>query len=348
MRHLAESIVSIIQDYHNYKGFQFTTDHVISWVSQFDPEDRQFILEEFLHLLNQGIYISEIKAREIILNQINSISKRLNFTNHIDFLANTNLIRLQPAGKSQSVLLHILDEELIKIYGIGLKVCGSKSQRYSLYLDDIIATGGTAFRDLSEWISDVDSHGINNLANLNNGAVDVIVILICCHNANNVLWRLKLNSKSDAVIKRISIYQYYEVQNHLSFQNQRFNFTYPVANQPEFVLAYYYGLPESSTKYADKAFRNPELPMPETFFSSSENRIRFENILLAKGVELLRLAKDLKPNHRPLGAGFPSHRTMGTGTLFFTWRNISNTCPIVFWWDSPNWSPLFPLEGRGL
>ena len=56
------------------------------------------------------------------------------------------------------------------------------------------------------------------------------------------------------------------------------------------------------------------------------------------------------PRKRPLGDTVKSHKTLGTGTLFFTWRNISNTCPIVFWWDvfGHNWTPLFSLKNRGI
>lgn len=347
MKKIAESIVEIIKDYHNYRGFQFTSDHILSWVNQFDECDRKFILEEFLHLLNQGIYVSEEKAREQLLEAISILASKFGYKTPIDFLRNSDVLRLQGDGKSQSVLLIILNEELLDKYGVDLTICGTNSKRYAVYIDDLIATGGTAFREIHDWLLQTDSKGIQNLQNLNAGNVEVLGIFFCCHNANNVLWRLKLELKSDLVTKKIKLYQFYEVQNHLSFLNQKYNFTYPTVDQPKSVKDYFNALPISAVKNADKAFRNPNLPMTETFFSSPANRIRFENILLAKGVELLNMAKELKPNHRPLGAGFPSHRTLGTGTLFFTWRNISNTCPIVFWWEAANWVPLFPLKGRG-
>ena len=65
----------------------------------------------------------------------------------------------------------------------------------------------------------------------------------------------------------------------------------------------------------------------------SQNRNKFEKIILDKGLELLQKVKKEKPDprKRPLGDTVKSHKTLGTGTLFFTWRNISNTCPIIFW-----------------
>jgi hypothetical protein len=97
------------------------------------------------------------------------------------------------------------------------------------------------------------------------------------------------------------------------------------------------------------AFRPANRPGQETFFSTPANRKRFENILLHKGIELLGEAKNLEDNHRPLGMTNPSRKTLGTGTMFFTWRNISNTSPVVFWWEitGSDWYPLFKLLHRG-
>lgn len=95
------------------------------------------------------------------------------------------------------------------------------------------------------------------------------------------------------------------------------------------------------------AMRNAKMPVKETFFSSPENRIRFENVILIKGIEILGKVSVLKENQRPLGNINPSFQTFGTGTLFFTWRNVSNTSPIVFWWESKYWHSLFPLINRG-
>jgi len=72
----------------------------------------------------------------------------------------------------------------------------------------------------------------------------------------------------------------------------------------------------AADKNESVAFRKPDAPKQELLFSSAANRIRFENIILQKGVALLQEAQNLKPNHRPLGATFPSYKTMGTGTLF--------------------------------
>lgn len=92
-----------------------------------------------------------------------------------------------------------------------------------------------------------------------------------------------------------------------------------------------------ATNYADYAYREDNQPINETFFSSPENRIKYENIILEKGIELIEKIEQPKEitNIRPLGFVYPNYKTFGLGTHFFTWRNIPNNTPLVFWWEVP-------------
>ncbi len=339
-------ILAIISDYHNYRGFQFTAAHIRSWMTQFKEEDREFLLQELLHLLRQGIYISEAKGRALLVARIESLSQRFGFTKPVTFLANTEFLRLQPSGKSQDVLLRLLNEELTKKYGMGLAQCGTLSKKYAVYVDDVLATGNTIFSDLAEWLPTAAGGGESHLDKVIKREKIIVVSVFCLHLWHTIDWRLKIKLGKDEILRKILYVRDYEIQNHPKFVDQRLNFAYPVADQPPPVSAYFEGL-EAGTHEA-VAFRKNDLPAHETFFSSAANRIRFENILLHTGIELLGRAATLKSNHRPLGATFPSYKTFGTGTLFFSWRNISNTSPIVFWWEAGGWRPLFPLFGRGL
>lgn len=106
----------------------------------------------------------------------------------------------------------------------------------------------------------------------------------------------------------------------------------------------------TATKYEDYAYRKDENPAKENFFTSPENRIIYENILLQKGISIIEMIKSpVKPNLRPLGLINPNYKTYGLGTHFFTWRNIPNNSPLVFWWqvEGHNWQPLFPVSNRG-
>jgi hypothetical protein len=91
----------------------------------------------------------------------------------------------------------------------------------------------------------------------------------------------------------------------------------------------------------DEVFRPEDRPSAETFFSSPKARDQFERAITVKGLELLNRVTAPKPNLRPLGYVLPSHNTLGFGALAFTWRNVPNTTPLVFWYDAPGWTPLF-------
>jgi len=346
MDQLIAAILPIIQDYHQYNGFQFTREHILNWVNQFEEGDRVFILEELLHLLGKGIYISETRAREMLLRRIDFLAAKNGYHSTPAWLADVELLRMQKADKSQDILLGILHEELLKKYGTGLEQCGSHAHRFALYIDDVLATGNTVFTDTSAWLRTTLADGERNLDKIVKNEKTLIVSLFCLHSGANVRWRLKVALSNDDLLKKIQLHYNYEVQNNPTFHDQKLNFAYPTGQQPQSVYDYLKGLTGSS--HENKAFRKDGSPTQEGFFSSPAHRIRFENILLHTGIQLLAKAATLKPNHRPLGATFPSYKTLGTGTLFFTWRNISNTCPIVFWWDTGGWRPLFPLFRRGL
>lgn len=49
--------------------------------------------------------------------------------------------------------------------------------------------------------------------------------------------------------------------------------------------------------------------------------------------------------------GFDNNKTTGFGSVFITYRNIANNCPLVLWWGDTSmsdshpfskWHPLFP------
>ena len=350
MKKIAEDICEILHDYHAEHDFKFTANHVINWVNQFDPTDREFILTEFLHLLNHGIYIDKNKGRRLLLSCIKGLASQFKFDEISEFLKHADFLSLQPSGKSQSILLEMVDDILIKNYGVEIAKCGSKSKKYAIYIDDILATGNSARKYLKDWLVLKNSFGGKNIDDVINGTKILIVSVFCLHTWPDIGMRLKRELDRSGIENKIKYRYHYLIENHPTKPNQRFNFTYPVKNQPKEVLEFLDGLKDKSPWPMTKkeyAFRNSERPEPESLFSSAANRVRFENILVKKGVEILNGATKLNDNQRPLGNINPSFQTLGTGTLFFTWANVSNTSPVVFWWGFNNWQYLFPIVNRG-
>jgi len=352
IQQLAEQIADLTSDYHCdvNNSFQMTPEHILEWVYQFEEEDRQFILSELVYLLNQGIYISKEKAIKLLESLIEKLSSFLKYSSTEQFLNETSFLDIQPTGKSQSILLGLLNKILITKYGKTLDKCGSLGIKNYIYVDDILGTGRTFINNVSEWLKSEEQ-----LENLKSGKIQFLAYFFCIHTwgRNSVRYSLKMKLNEDFFLnpKKFMISSNYVIENNIKDYNQKLNLIYPQQNDNVNFEIYLGNLIDNARNHKDKAFRPLSQPSQETFFSSKENRKRLETIFLEKGMEIINRIQDeqKRKNHRPLGKTYPSYQTFGTGTMFFTWSNISNTCPIVLWWNNPahNWEGLFPLNKRG-
>lgn len=346
MEQLQNEIFEIIKDYHCDECKPLQVGDIGTWVNQFEDGDRQFVLEEFLHLLKQGIYVSKDKAYKLLWENFVSSARKLGYGNDLrTFVYETKFFNTQTEGKSQTVLLAMLGETIEK--NVGEKINEDKGFKVKnfIYIDDVIATGKTALNFLKNWLSEED-----NFAKVLSGEYNCLLSVFAMHSwaYSNIKWILRCEfNNEDGIMKKINLISNFYIDNQAKFPSSKLNLAYPINKLSKNSLDYFNSL--AATDHTSMAFRNVNQPKIETFFSSPEKRIRFESIILEKGVQILQKVKKLNSAHRPLGATYPNYKTLGTGTLFFTWRNISNTCPLVFWWDNPahEWKCLFPLRGRG-
>lgn len=72
-----------------------------------------------------------------------------------------------------------------------------------------------------------------------------------------------------------------------------------------------------------------------------------ENAFLQKGIEILRNANPINKNMRALGYSIPALKNFGFGALCFTWRNVPNNAPLVFWYSGGGFTPLFKVKRGG-
>lgn len=137
------------------------------------------------------------------------------------------------------------------------------------------------------------------------------------------------------------------IENNIKDYSPKLNNMVPIDNQDPVIHEYLNSL--NAVNKSEYAFRLSTQPHEENLFSSSVARNRLEILFLTKGIEILSRVGELKVGQiRPLGYTVKSHKTFGLGTLFFTYRNIPNNSPIVFWWGSNNWRPLFVVKNRGV
>lgn len=348
---LSKEINSIIEDYHCDENIYpcITAESICEWVCQFEEKDREFILSEMLHLLKQDIYISKKKAEELLLDLIVQLSDHYKYKNIESFLVETIFIDVQSEDKSQKILLQLLFDVIDKEFKINYNSLQKETIKNFIYIDDILASGGTFSNEIHKYIND------NNLIEpIKNKDVKIICYFMCSHTwgENNSRYVIKNKFEGESLFldnRLFPIISHYDIENNIKDHNQKMNLIYPQKSN-SFFDEYINNL-DKANRQEERAYRGENQPNEESFFTSKESRIRLEQIFLRKGIEIIEKISDqaLKAKHRPLGKTYPSYKTFGTGTMFFTWRNISNTCPIVLWWNnqSHGWKGLFPLKNRG-
>ena len=77
------------------------------------------------------------------------------------------------------------------------------------------------------------------------------------------------------------------------------------------------------------------------FFSSVEGRELLENQFFRAGEKIREFAKNPDPELKPLGY---SNLESGFGSLFVTYRNCPNNCPLALWYGDPSYHPSHPLS----
>lgn len=343
---LVEQIYSKIKDFRKDEGVQITRDGIHEWAEQFG-EDAEFMLSETYNIIEKT-YLSKEEAVVFYRNYIKEHLTRYKYSDVVSYLKDVCYLRLQPAGKSQNVIVDMVEDIICSDYGLNVADFAYYPKKLFIYFDDVLVTGGTLGRDLADWINQD-----NRLAELNSHKIRLEVSLIVNHCLGRHLMVYKLGRFQCPGLNtsNIQIRHYYEIENHLKlpyvYGGQNLNaVAIPVKEKmsPE-AIKYWEEL--DADRHLEYAFRPENRPAKEEYFTSAENRIRYERILVEKGLYIInQIQGEVKRNIRPLGLIFPSYKTLGVGTLFFTWRNVPNNSPLVFWWEVPghNWKPLFPAK----
>ena len=185
--------------------------------------------------------------------------------------------------------------------------------------------------------------------------IKIISIFFYLHawGKSNTEYRLKQRYKDTLLLNSDNMKFHNDklIKNHPTSFSSTFNNAYPKDTSESRENSYLEQLEATNdycTRNKEKAFRPNNKPVNEEFYSSAAARDRYEKIILTKGLDILNLVNNVSASIRPLGCTTPSYQTFGMGSHVFTWRNISNTCPIVYWWGSNDWIPLFQINNRGL
>ncbi|NNU33701.1 hypothetical protein HK413_05250 [Mucilaginibacter sp. S1162] len=238
-------------------------------------------------------------------------------------MKNAQFLTLQGPGKSQTIILGILDEVIADAYNLSLDECGSASRQYSIYIDDVLCSGLTLVSNIREWSKAEFEDGKTNKQAVEDGSTKLFLNYIFVHEKNFDKKIYEINKKISARFSaKIKSYHMHEIMNTLT-QTSKVDLILPNdVDQPDNVREYQAEITETVDAYStekgyraspEEFFRPDKLPKEEKFFTSPENRKLVEDAFLQKGIEILRKATVSNKNMRALGYSMPSVKSFGFG-----------------------------------
>lgn len=332
-----KALQQIIKNYRKDEGFGISEQRITNWINQFPEEDREFILTELIHVFKK-MYFSKKRTKSFLKGIIEDLKKRFGYSTHKEVLDNSNFLDLQAKGKSQKKLLELFQEVLKDEFNYNPDNLGCKTQKHNIYIDDVLCTGNTFFNNLKDWVTEKEK---NRLAKLRSNEIDLTVFYMFIakkyYYKKRGQFYYQVSEDFRNLITVMSIYWFEEeVLKPLD------------ENLPNMIIEYKEKVEENANAHAENRGFESYKPdfcrnvvNPEEFYSSIDNRKRLELIFLKKGIEILNNSNVSKTNVRPLGYSLPSYKDFGFGVLIFTWRNVANNTPLVFWYKSGRFMPLF-------
>lgn len=330
---LLRSVAATIADYRLGEIAPLDAAHVGRWLEQFDPEDQPVLLSE-LDLLLRRLYLSRIQCKV----QLHRFLERLIDSRDPEAaLRHVQFLNLQSRGGSQSAMVGLLEEVLREEFGFDAAGRVVEAPQTFLYLDDAIYTGNrlrydltaAAGREAGAWIEGAPP-----------GSGLILYTLATHLEGWSYAWS---HLEREAARRDVQVFAFHG----LALDNARIPGGLVQCLWPErghrdpFVTEYVRRLTSARGGEPWFLFREPGTPPTETLFSSPSGRRIVERALLRAGA-FLHLNCATAPHQRPLG--YEVLESLGFGSLFVTYRNIANNCPLALWWsrDPAVWYPLFP------
>lgn len=327
----------IIKNYRKDDGHEISEQRITGWINQFLEEDRVFILNELIHIFSK-MYFSKSRTKRFLKGMIEQLKNKFGYTSNKMFLDNATFLDLQEEGKSQKMFLELLYKLLRDDFKYNIDDLGSNSQKHIIYIDDVLCTGNTFFNNFNTW---ANGEGKSRLSELQSKEIDITIYYMFIAKKYYSKKRTQLNrsiggnfsnsiSAISAIVFNKEILK--PVEENLDKEIKSYKDSVETNSDN-------YTKEKGYKNYVPDFFRN-EIN-PEEFYSSIDNRKRLEFIFLTKGIEILNNANVSKINIRPLGYSLPSYKDFGFGAMIFTWRNVANNTPLVFWYSGGGFTPLF-------
>lgn len=339
-----QEIASIIDDYRykdrkdNILKIDINKFHVEKWVAQFE-DNHDIILSETLNLLKHYYF-----SKENINKYLMSIygSKDLFGDNLRNGISNTCFLNFQTKGNSQKRLFKKSVKLVNKLYGIDISQPDYTSTSF-LYVDDCMFSGMTVKKDIERLIGIIP----------NNSTIHLVFIAV--HSFSN--WWVKKTLEdilSDNNIN-LQIWWFKEFQNS-GGRNYTYECLWPMEYKSTDINEYVKCIQDEMRQNPQKShrlFRTSEYT--GGIFTSENNRNILEIELMKAGLKIRNFPQKVNNYMRPMG--YDNRISFGFGAFFATYFNMSNNCPLAFWWGDANapsyhpfsnWYPLLPRKSNDI
>lgn len=344
LRQLEEEIAEKIKGYRVGTGV-YDVVHVDRWIRQFPEEERLIVLTETNHLLEQN-YVDEQRladwARYVETNE------EIMGADPKNTISKGQFLNIQTKGNSQKRLLEMLREHFAENGYPEMNSCAPEEAETYFYLDDCLYTGLTLLKDVDHWLA---------TENPRPGSI-LKAVYIAGYNGAFPYVKKKLEEKCAPRNIKPELYLMKEYKNDVH-QPQPYDVIWPlkITGDP-YVDQYMEHLEEVKAETGRsgigfrKAYFAKETGKESEQFTSGYNRYVFEQALMKKGAYICSLSENGNENMKPMG--YKNDISLGFGAFFATEYNISNNCPLAFWWGSvektgtvlDQWYPLLPREAN--
>lgn len=322
---LLASLSATIADYR--KGIPPRSPELIdAWLEQFPEESQEPLLDGLNHVLRRT-YISK-DAFRAFLTGLAGTDKLAQGEKPGRFWKSVNFLDIQRGGRSQKEILSLFDGLLEEIHGFGVNDAGSPDGEY-VYLDDCIGTGSRVRTDLCAWLEgdapeESKVHIITPVLYAGSYWIDDRIAETAAANGKKIhlqKWRL----------------EDFHMENRRAYRNSA-DVLWPssLPADPD-VQAYVKSLEAAGYP---PILRKPGNPGASGIFRDDAQKQLMEHALLVRGCEIRRDCANLRETARPLG--YQTLQALGFGSMFVTFRNCPNNCPLAFWVQQEEYPTLFP------
>jgi len=329
VRKHATAIADLIADYRRGEVEKPTPEHVTNWLDQLEEDERTKarFLAELHHVLSQT-YVSRPTAVGFLKGLVKS--NKLAGKDPCGFWKRSHILSIQKGGASQADLREIFGEVLDEACSLDIDECTAEAGPF-IYLDDAVFTGMRVVNDVRDWLAYTPKE------------VSFHVVAMAVYSAGDFNLRAQIAELAREAKKRVDV----------TVWSQRFFVNHSNQGAASDVLRLRsFPRDEASKLYIEEHGdpRSPQLLRPENerntskLFSNEESRDLLERVFWKAGLKVRDLCQHLKTMHRPLGyTSTNSKNKLGFGSLFVSYRNCPNNCPLALWAGDP-WYPLLPRK----